>query len=178
MLAVLLVIIIAVIKSNLGELTPEEQCSFDATVISSGTKSKFPIDGQYCWCIRGSIRLDETTDVSHQELTELLRYVAIITGTLEIVNTAFHSISFFQPLFAVSNEKFKGKIFRGTGEDTTTVKSLILKNKDERGVKFRVTLGSATCCLINENFLQHIYTTLAFKYSNSRIRKIAFFKCI
>ncbi|EYC19877.1 hypothetical protein Y032_0023g762 [Ancylostoma ceylanicum] len=85
-----------------GQPNKERGCNFQAYVINSMTVSTFPVEPTLCWSVTGSVRLDETTDVSHEKLTALFKYLNVLTGKLEIINTQFRNLSFFRPLFSVT----------------------------------------------------------------------------
>ncbi|KAK6745408.1 hypothetical protein RB195_011872 [Necator americanus] len=70
----------------------KEDCKFEARIVNSTTKSKFPVEPTLCWSVTGSIRL------------------GVLTGKLEIVNTAFQNLSFFGPLFKVMGEFVGGRL--------------------------------------------------------------------
>ncbi|KAK5986619.1 hypothetical protein GCK32_009241 [Trichostrongylus colubriformis] len=82
----------------------EGDCDFPFYIINSSTIATFA--NRSCIYINGSMRIDETSDVTHEELVEALHTIGYIDGVLEIVNTAFVNISFFELLhFVMSNNE-------------------------------------------------------------------------
>ncbi|KAL6725229.1 hypothetical protein Aduo_007295 [Ancylostoma duodenale] len=79
-----------------------QNCVFDGDIVNSVTiTSLFPETG-YCDSVSGTIRIDETTNLTHQQLTDALGRVGLVMGKVEIVNTAFTNLSFFRDLYAVT----------------------------------------------------------------------------
>ncbi|VDM68848.1 unnamed protein product [Strongylus vulgaris] len=90
-----------------------QACVFNNYIINSTTISQFPTGDDYCFKVEGSIRIDETTDVLHEELFGALGRIETMSGTVEIMNTAFTNISFFVSLFGLfyTHEDRFGRFF-------------------------------------------------------------------
>ncbi|RCN50164.1 hypothetical protein ANCCAN_03769 [Ancylostoma caninum] len=78
-------------------------CEFDDDiVVNSTTISLFPTGAEdYCYRVVASIRIDETSDVTHEQLHDAFGRLENLEGTLEVVNTVFTNISFFSSLFFI-----------------------------------------------------------------------------
>ncbi|RCN50110.1 receptor L domain protein [Ancylostoma caninum] len=78
-----------------------KSCAFDDYIVNSVTiTSLFPETG-FCDTVSGSVRIDETTNLTHQQLTDAFGRVGLVMGKVEIMNTAFTNLSFFSDLYAV-----------------------------------------------------------------------------
>ncbi|KAL6725236.1 hypothetical protein Aduo_007301 [Ancylostoma duodenale] len=80
-----------------------KSCEFDEDIIvNSTTISLFPTgENDFCYRLVASIRIDETTDVTHEQLYNSFHRLRNMRGTLEVVNTAFTNLSFFSSLFVL-----------------------------------------------------------------------------
>ncbi|KAL6725232.1 hypothetical protein Aduo_007298 [Ancylostoma duodenale] len=77
-------------------------CAFDGYIVNSTTiKSLLPETG-FCEKVTGSIRIDETTNLIHQQLTDALERVTSVSGNVVVVNTLFTNLSFFRDLSTVT----------------------------------------------------------------------------
>ncbi|KAL6725230.1 hypothetical protein Aduo_007296 [Ancylostoma duodenale] len=78
---------------------------FNDYVVNSSTISSFVPETGFCDTIIGSVRIDDTTDLTHQQLTDVLEQVMFVTGNLTVVNTAFTNLSFLIGLYGVSSKE-------------------------------------------------------------------------
>ncbi|WKY03071.1 hypothetical protein Q1695_016398 [Nippostrongylus brasiliensis] len=85
----------------------DQECEFTSKIVNSKTITEFA--NTTCWICNGSIRLDETSDVTHAQLAEAFINIERLIGTVEVVNTKFTNLSFFAALGYVALGEKAGK---------------------------------------------------------------------
>ncbi|KAK6029369.1 hypothetical protein OSTOST_04520, partial [Ostertagia ostertagi] len=74
--------------------TDSIECEFTAHVINSNTIAA--LENRSCNSIVGSIRIDETSDVTYEQLAGAFYDVGTVDGAVEVVNTTYTTLSFFR----------------------------------------------------------------------------------
>ncbi|EYC19890.1 hypothetical protein Y032_0023g768 [Ancylostoma ceylanicum] len=85
-----------------GQENRGKTCTFDSYIVNSVTVTSLLPETGFCDTVSGSLRIDETTNLTHQQLSDALGRVGLVMGNVAIVNTAFTNLSFFSELYAVT----------------------------------------------------------------------------
>lgn len=70
-------------------------CNFTQHLINSESLKQFPTD---CKTVFGSILIDESSDVTEQQLASTFKNLKILYGELHVYNTTFTSLNFLEGL--------------------------------------------------------------------------------
>ncbi|VDO78554.1 unnamed protein product [Haemonchus placei] len=85
----------------------QDDCEFTPRIINSTTIVE--LANRNCSTITGPIRLDETSDVTYEQLQETFHNIHLIQGPMEIVNTSFTNLSFMRTLFTLLSHSEEDK---------------------------------------------------------------------
>ncbi|XGW15200.1 hypothetical protein V3C99_001022 [Haemonchus contortus] len=137
----------------------QDDCEFTSRIINSTTIAA--LANRNCSVITGPIRLDETSDVTYEQLQETFHNIHLIQGPMEIVNTSFMNLSFMRTLFTLLSHSEEGK-----GYDLLISNNALLETLDGAYMPFNLYVT----ILNNPLLVLDCSHVLAFYNNRRRIR--------